>query len=167
MKGLGLYRLLSGILSIICFLLFPVFLLLLFAVFVDFSASLQLFIILSVLLYYWHSRKFFVQVYIEKIAFAARSKDWLQVNAFVTLTATLFAIVNSTLDLVLPARKAATKANLKELVELNPSTPQSYIDTAITASYIIAFFIFSILTIHVIWTLALVRKHMKLQKQEE
>ncbi|RXK83014.1 hypothetical protein [Filimonas effusa] len=167
MKGLGLYRLLSGILSIICFLLFPVFLLLLFAVFVDFSAALQLFIILSVLLYYWHSRKFFLQVYIQREPYTARSRDWLQVNGFVTLIATLFAVVNSALDLILPARKEATKATLKELVEVNPGTRQDYIDFAITASYCIAFFIFTVLVIHVTWTLLLVRKQMKLQKQEE
>lgn len=167
MKGLGLYRVLSFFLSVFCLFTAFSFLISVMQLFQTFNAAIHVFINLAVLLYYWYSRKFFIEVYVQNGSFPKRLKDRLQVNAFVAILVSLFTAGQTAYWLISPEGLAQMQATVQSILPEQSNIPEKNVTTNLKLGLIAGLLLQIIVLTHVIWTLILLRKHMKQQKQEE
>ncbi len=148
MKGIILYRILTLIVNVFCTMIGMVLVLELAMVFANPTLALNFFISLSIVLYAWHANRFLLKVLIKNETTTKKHKDWLQVNAIVTLIASLLTIVASAALFAIPKLHESV---IKQL----PAEFQSSFNKAVIIGMIIS----ACLVLHVIWTYTLIRKY--------
>ena len=150
---MGLYRILSSIVTLICsfFAISTLFILLMSMA--NPAILFQCFIMASIVLYGWFANRFFAQVIILKKTMSKKQKDWLQVNAIVTFIASAIWIGGCVLILT-------SKEGLAEVIKMFPAEAKittKQIVQAVDISLVIS----SLLFAHVIWTYLLIRTNKK------
>lgn len=161
MKGLGLYRVLSFLVGVISSFVGVFFLIAIMAIFSVPVMGIVSFILLSVILYSWYSRKFFYVVYIEDGVFTRRQKDWLQVNAIVAIIFSLYCIVSAVTVLTQPSDVVKAVEQLPEVFFEQSRMSVAEIITTLTRFFAVTLVACCILLVHITWTLILLRKHLK------
>lgn len=152
-----LYRILSFIVNFFCALLAFQLLVSIGAFIRNPMFYLQLFIIISVILYAWFAYKFSRSIIIKKEPISKRTKDWLQVNAIVTF-------VFSTMMIIVALFLIFTPTFIVEFIDSIPEKTfegiaKENIPTLINkAIKVMALFGFALFA-HVIWTIILLRKN--------
>ncbi|MBN9298800.1 MAG: hypothetical protein J0I41_17510 [Filimonas sp.] len=152
MRGLFVYRLLSIVVNMFS-AFFAFFLPLgLFALFMNPSMGITIFIMLCFVLYAWFANRFLRQVIINQETFTKRNKDWLQVNAIVAFLVSVFSICSSAYHITHPA-------SLKDLTDMLTENNIQQSAQLIRNSLIISICISAVFVIHIVWTIVLVRSH--------
>jgi hypothetical protein len=150
---MGLYRILSSIVTMICSFFAISTLFILFTAFANPAMLFQCFIMASIVLYGWFANRFFAQVIVLKKTMSKKQKDWLQVNAIVTFIASAIWVGGCVLILT-------SKEALDEVVKMFPAKTKittSQILQAVDISLVISFLLF----VHVVWTYLLIRRNKK------
>ena len=150
---MGLYRILSSIVTLICSFFAISTLFILFVSMANPAILFQCFIMASIVLYGWFANRFFAQVIILKKTMSKKQKDWLQVNAIVTFIASAIWIGGCVLILT-------SKEGLAEVIKMFPAEAKittKQILQAVDISLVIS----SLLFAHVIWTYLLIRMNKK------
>ena len=150
---MGLYRVLSSIVTMICSFFAISTLFILFTAFANPAMLFQCFIMASIVLYGWFANRFFAQVIILKKTMSKKQKDWLQVNAIVTFIASAIWVGGCVLILT-------SKEALDEVIKMFPAKTKintSQILQAVDISLVISFLLF----VHVVWTYLLIRRNKK------
>lgn len=158
MKGMILYRILSAIVNTVCVLLaFNI----VASIIIVLSNPLFLFIIcimLCVVLYAWHANKFFRTVIVKNHQATKRQKDWIQVNAIVSI---IFSVLIFVTGLALLANPRPYLDSLKTIYK--DAIP---VKAAMIQLYFMTAFCF-VLLIHIIWTYILIRRYKDYFVEEE
>jgi len=113
--------------------------------------ALSYFILLSIVLYGWFSYQFSRKVLIRKLTLKRKTKDFLQVNAIVTLAFSILAIITCIYTLFNPD----IFIQVMKTIDKTATLTQKEIKDQIIISLIFAI----IMLIHVIWTMILVKKN--------
>lgn len=149
MKGLIIYRLLTILMNIFCFFLGLSLLLGLMMVFANPGFAFGFFLMLCVVLYAWYANKFLNTVIIKEQPFTKRQKDWLQVNAIVTL---IFSVLLMTQSITFIRNPNIVKEAFQQMPVQSPTS------MIVNFSAVLLFFSM-VLLIHVSWTLIMVRQN--------
>jgi hypothetical protein len=167
MKGLVWYRILSVIVALFCSFLAALLLGSIMVILSNPSVGIVVFVLLGVVLYAWHARKFFFIVYVQKEIFTKRQKDWLQVNAIVALLFSLYCIISAIFFISHPAELSKIANQLPEDFYEQAKVSAAYLVQVMTSIFKIWLFASSALLAHILWTYLLLRKHMQLQPHKE
>jgi len=147
-----LYRILTGIVNIFCIFIAITLVFGLFLVLGNPSFAFGFFMMLSVVLYGWFAYKFLRIFLNPDLPFTKKHKDWLKVNAIVTLIFSIMLITQS----------IAFISNPKRVEEAFAQMPvKSPADLIVNTSIVLLSFAL-VLLVHVIWTLVLVRQNQHL-----
>lgn len=149
MRGLILYRILTVLMNIFCFFICISLVFGLMMVFSNPGLAFGFFMMLCVVLYAWYSNKFLNTVIIRQLPFTKRQKDWLQVNAIVTL---IFAVIMVTQSVTFIRNPDLVKAAFEQMPVQSP-TSLIYNTSVVLLCFAL------VLLIHVSWTFALIRQN--------
>ena len=154
MKALIVYRILSFVVNFFCLLIALEILMSFPVIFSNPSFLLPFFLMVALILYGWFSNIYFKRVYVLKTAVTKKLKDWVQVNAIVTL---LFCLILAAETIVIYQKPQLFLDALKNFSGSYPLTADIVKQTMLLLS------IFALIILaHVIWTLALIRKNRHL-----
>ncbi len=115
------------------------------------TALLQCFLMISVVLYAWLAKRFFVSILVHQQKMTRKQKDWLQVNAIVAAIFSILGIGNSVYIFYSPD---SINEVIKQMPLTNASTENVLINVAI-----VLLALCTMLLVHVIWTYILIRKY--------
>jgi hypothetical protein len=156
-----LYRILTYILVPFA-LLFGLFTLILFFIAISNPALfLGVFLLAAFIIYYFCSFRFLHNGLLNKQQLKPKLRDWIKVNAYVTLP---FAIMNFMQGFMLIRKPALIDESIKQMLEMQqrmgvPAQPAgTYNSMMMTVLYIILFFSI-VLLVHVMLTFSFLKKY--------
>ncbi|WP_153798875.1 hypothetical protein [Foetidibacter luteolus] len=149
MKGFALYRILTLLVNVICTIFGMGLFFFLGVVFTEPGVLLQFLVLLAVMLYAWHANRFLLKVLIKKELSTRKHRDWLQVNAIVTVIFSAGIIFQS-----ISIMNNPTEA-LEIIKQFRHPNPKQLLENVSIVMLVVA----GILLAHVAWTYFLIRRH--------